>query len=202
MVDAEYTLADFEHIFHVIPLRKNEETAEATKLLSQNIVWDEKEYRNNFYYIAPLAGKVADFFEKLPHRKDDKMYVKWESKETGFGLYTKDPIRKGDIVDLYPGILDADWEYLSEDKDTDYMWVYPSETGNYTHGVSFGVDGREKGSYLRFANHAGEKSNTKTFFLPYNNRWNVFYVAVKDISAGEAITSDYGSDYFEDRPLV
>jgi len=202
MVDTEYTLADFEHIFHVIPIRDIEETEEATKLLNQNNVWEEKEYYDNFKNIAPLAGKVADFFENLPHRQDNKMYVKWESKETGFGLYTRVPIKKGDIVDVYAGILDADWEYLGEDRDTDYMWVYPSETGNYTHGVSFGVDARVKGNYLRFGNHAGEKSNTKTFFLPFNNRWKVFYVAVKDISAGEAITADYGSDYFEDRPLV
>ena len=202
MVDTEYTLADFEHIFHVTPIREVEETAEATKLLNQNNVWEEKEYNDNFKSIAPLAGKVADFFENLPHRQDNKMYVKWESKETGFGLYTRVPIKKGDIVDVYAGILDADWEYLGEDRDTDYMWVYPSETGNYTHGVSFGVDARVKGNYLRFGNHAGEKSNTKTFFLPFNNRWKVFYVAVKDISAGEAITADYGSDYFEDRPLV
>ena len=62
--------------------------------------------------------------------------------------------------------------------------------------------GREKGNYLRFSNHIGENGNAKVFFLPYNNRWNAFYIAVKDIPAGAAITTDYGEYYFNDRPLV
>ena len=55
---------------------------------------------------------------------------------------------------------------------------------------------------MRFANHAGEKANTIPRLMPYNNRWHVFYVAVRDINVGEAITSDYGPHYFQDRPVV
>ena len=199
--EREYSMADFESIFHVYPLWEVEETEEASLFLHQNNVWEEQYYRDNFDDIAPLAAKAAHFFESLKHEDNNKIYVKWESKETGFGLYAREPFKKGDIVGLYTGVLYADWSHLNQDIDTDYTWDYPSETGNYPHGISFGVDGRERGNYLRFANHIGEESNTKSFFMPYNNRWNVFYVAVKDIEAGAAITSDYGSDYFDDRPL-
>ena len=48
----------------------------------------------------------------------------------------------------------------------------------------------------------GAESNTKPYFIPYNNRWHIFYVAVKDIKVGDAITSDYGADYFDARPMA
>ena len=195
-------MADFERIFHVTPLWEVEEQPGATELLNQNIVWEESRYHKKFGQISAMAGKVAEFFENLQHKDKNQLYVKWESKKTGFGLYTRVPFKAGDIVDLYTGVLYEDWEYLNNYIDTDYTWNYPSKTGNYPHGVEFGVDARLKGNYMRFSNHAGNECNSDAFFLPYNNRWNVFYVAIKDIPAGAAITTDYGSSYFETRPLV
>ena len=61
-------MADFEQIFHVTPLWEVEELPEATELINQNNVWEEKRYRRKFVQISAMAGKVADFFENLEHR--------------------------------------------------------------------------------------------------------------------------------------
>ncbi|KAJ3371961.1 hypothetical protein HDU91_004735 [Kappamyces sp. JEL0680] len=201
--DREYFMADFEAVFNVKPLFKVVETAEATAMLDKHDIYSEQYYQDNLDDIKDIIPLCTGYLKNEVYIDspvdNGKLAVKWESKETGFGLYAKQAFKAGDIVGVYTGVLYAVHD-LDEQPDTDYTWDYSSD--GHVAGWSFGTDGREQGNYLRFANHVGASSNTKPFTIPYNNRWHQFYMAVRDIAAGEAVTSDYGEAYFEDRPMV
>lgn len=129
-------MKDFFEVFHVEPLFDVEgstqyvklltsiEQPSATPLLSDNIVWFEPYYRNNFHDIAPLVSQATAFMKNLAPIDNMRVCVKWESKETGFGLYAKDTFGRGEIVGLYTGELYAAWDHLDIDLDTDYTCIY------------------------------------------------------------------------------
>ncbi|KAI8892899.1 hypothetical protein BC833DRAFT_610314, partial [Globomyces pollinis-pini] len=72
-------------------------------------------------------------------------------------------------------------------------------TPNGAYPVDIGVDARKAGNYMRFANHVGDSSNSQPLYVVFENRRHVLYVAEKDIKAGQEITTNYGSNYFNTR---
>jgi SET domain-containing protein len=78
------------------------------------------------------------------------------------------------------------------------MWNYQSKEFDGKQ-IALGLDAREKGNYMRFINHKGPDCNAEAEYIPFNNLWYVYYIAVKDIAPGEEITTDYGSNYFDSR---
>ena len=75
IIDVEYSIADFERVFHVTPLLEVEETPEATKLLDQNNVWKEMVSIDHSKAIAQFAGKVTEWFENLGNQNMNRLYV-------------------------------------------------------------------------------------------------------------------------------
>lgn len=80
----------------------------------------------------------------------------------------------------------------------DYLWTYQTKEINGEE-VTLGIDAISRGNYLRFINHKGEARNAIADYLEHDNLWHVIYIAAQDIKAGEEITTDYGSNYFESR---
>jgi hypothetical protein len=189
-----YSYDDFESIFEVKPLHVQVLTEQAKELLGDHDPKTDQYFSDFKEEIMENYEDFTKYIDQGSHEQEDRerYEIKWASIQSGFGLFAKKDIKEGEIVGLYTGEVTADVD------NTDYMWDYlTSKVGDKE--VSLGLDARLTGNYFRFVNHIGDEANTKPFFIPYNNQWYVFYVCVKDIKAGEELTTDYGEAYFATR---
>ncbi|KAJ3321418.1 hypothetical protein HDV06_004403 [Boothiomyces sp. JEL0866] len=191
-INQKYSFQDF-HLFKVDELNTEVIDQDVQSLFVGYDLFKSEYYLENKPKIDQDIEKTREFF--LLDQKQyqlDRYYIKWASKFTGFGLFSKILIQSGDVIGYYAGILSDNFD------NTDYTWLYP-ETSINGHCIEVGISALEQGNYLRFANHAGEESNTKRSFIPFNGIYTVVYIAVKDIHPEEEITINYGSDYFTTR---
>ncbi|KAJ3268269.1 hypothetical protein HDV01_003223 [Terramyces sp. JEL0728] len=188
----KYGFNDF-HLFKISQLNRVSIDPETKHLLENHDLFQDEYYLENKGSIDGDVERTREFF-KLDQFKYqiERYYVKWASELTGFGLFSKQLIKSGEIIGLYGGILTANLE------NTDYMWMYPQPTINGVR-IELGINAYEHGNYLRFVNHAGDQSNTKVSLANARDYLFRIMVYIIDILANEEITIDYGSDYFTTR---
>jgi hypothetical protein len=104
---------------------------------------------------------------------------------TGLGLFATKPIKKGTKIIRYFGpLLDS-----KKKKDDAIENKYLFELNN-----RWTIDGSVRKNVARYINHAC-KPNAESDVKPRKRK--VFIRAIKNISPGEEINYDYGTDYFK-----
>lgn len=124
------------------------------------------------------------------------MYLKWISKEIGYGIFALQAIKKGDFIGVYAGklrVIKSSEETPAEN--VDYAWYYPINALNDTRLL---IDGKYVGNELRFINHSTDP-NTKCMDLFIDGVFYLGYIATKDIAQDSELTVDYGCGYWDSR---
>src|SRR4029077_15469766 len=104
---------------------------------------------------------------------------------TGLGLFATRPIKKGaKIVRYFGPLLDS-----KKKKDDAIENKYLFELNN-----RWTIDGSVRENIARYINH-GCRPNAESDVMPRKRK--VFIRAIKNISPGEEINYDYGTDYFK-----
>ena len=189
----EYTYDDFEQYFKIKPLHTPIYDPDILRDLDKISAKSDPLYQSDPSYYDALAEKHAAYVDQGSHEDQDreKMFVKWSSPETGYGLFANRLIKKDEVVGLFTGFIS------SGGINTDYMWEYPS--AHLTGENMYGIDALSMGNYLRFVNHDRQKQNVRIEMFPHRNRWWLLYVADKEILAGSELFTDYGDSYFTSR---
>jgi len=156
-------------------------------------------YRRNRREFDGLRAKYAGALESGEGLPD--LEVRQLGGLLGYGLFTLNPLKSGDLIGEYTGIVRParpgkplpGGGYTS-----DYAWGFPKVR---TLGAELEIDAREAGGLLRFANHASPAGSdsgpsAEPEHFPSAGQWHVVFIACHFIAAGEAITVDYGEAYW------
>ena len=121
----------------------------------------------------------------MPYRypRPIKYTLKVKRGLSGRGLFTEQPIKRGEYIIEYHGPLLTDEE--SDRKGGKYLFELPDSPWT--------IDGSGKENLARYINHSCAP-NCKTFA----EGKRVFIYARRNIAAGEELTYDYGKQYMAD----
>ena len=119
--------------------------------------------------------------------------IKWIDEGMGYGLYTNVPIKKGEMVGEYTGILIV--RYLLTKYSGDYFMRYPVFSWGLLH---YTLDADRLGNEMRFANH-NYTPNMQPRVALEKGLSHCVLIALRDIEPGEQLTYDYGEDYWSRR---
>ena len=165
-VDREFSYDDFKPIFEVDPLHQIVFTPKVLELIDDHNATTDEYYADYADDIEMYQKKFHDLLdaESLEERDREYMTVKWVSVFEGFGVFAKKDIKEGDLIGRYTG------EVKLDNPNTDYTWTYMTTEINGEY-VDLGVDGENRGNYLRFINHKGEDRNCEAEYVIHKNRW-------------------------------
>ncbi len=115
-----------------------------------------------------------------------KLLIKKRSALGGIGLYTSVPLKKGTYVIEYTG------EKITEEEANRRGGKYL-----FTINSRWTVDGKDRKNTARYINHSC-KPNCEAQI----KKGRVLIYAIKNISAGEELTFDYGEEYLNDKDTM
>ena len=124
--------------------------------------------------------------KKRPKPPVQKIIVR-DSELHGLGVFAMIDIAEGDIIELCPYLVIDDDDIAEDNRLNDYLFSSPDEEGDYLVVL---------GSAMMY-NH-DDKPNAEWEIDDDDNRF-VRFTALRDISAGEEITQNYGDEYWETR---
>ncbi|KAJ3115670.1 hypothetical protein HDU96_000218 [Phlyctochytrium bullatum] len=186
--------SDFESYFGLKYLPKVEVDPIIAKFVNAHDIRTDDLYTQDPLSSDRWAQNLGWFFEN-PIEDDRRFYVRFISKDKGYGMFSAIDIGPGVIVGVYTGVL-------TNNSISDYMWSYPSQIKDENGQVlNLGIDSRFKGNWERFVNH-DDNPNTEVIYMPYNNLWHVVYITTAFIRRGEEVTVSYGSAYWETRQHI
>ncbi|XP_065670587.1 N-lysine methyltransferase KMT5A-A isoform X4 [Hydra vulgaris] len=115
-------------------------------------------------------------------------------EEKGRGVFTKQSLKKGDLVCEYAGDLISLKEALQREKDYEknpelgcYMYFFDYKDKKYCVDAT-----KETGRLGRLLNHSKTNSNVCTKLFPIGNTPHLILVAQKDIACDQELLYDYG----------
>ncbi|KAF7885523.1 uncharacterized protein EAF02_004032 [Botrytis sinoallii] len=114
----------------------------------------------------------------------------------GFGLFTAEPVKKGDFLSEYTGELISDNE--AERRGVEYNAKFMSFLFNLNK--EWTIDAMRMGNKTRFINHAGSEAdgmNCAARILLVNGEHRIAFRATRDILIGEELLFDYGRNFAE-----
>jgi hypothetical protein len=153
-------------------------------------------FKDNKEIILELSEKYKNDVEK---RILAQMYLEFISPVVGYGIKAAKPIKAGDFIGVYTGLLrNLFWNDPNFKEDVDYAWYYTVSDKNDENMI---VDGKYEGNELRFINHANNP-NTKRIDVIVDNIFYICYVATKDIAKDEELTVSYGDGYWSSRGVA
>lgn len=120
------------------------------------------EYRGDLQHPLPRKFRVA-------------------KSRTGFGLFATEPIKKGERIVEYVGMILNDAE-AEKKKHSKYLFdIRKNKT----------IDGTPRWNVARYANHSCDPNAESE----EDRRARIFITAIRTIAPGEEITFDYGEEY-------
>jgi len=122
--------------------------------------------------------------------------VRFVSDKVGYGVFAEAPIKKGQMIGEYTGVI-KDSIFV---KDTMYSWIYPLKEDEFGNPVKVELDAKYEGNEMRYVNHS-ENKNSKKIDVLCDGFWHEVYVAIRDIAKGKQITVSYGSKYWKSRGI-
>ena len=131
--------------------------------------------------------------EKIKRGYVSDVIIKWVDEKMGYGLFANEPIKKGEFIGEYAGLLII--RYLVNGGGGDYCMRYPNLSLGLMH---YTLDAEKLGNEMRFANHNYTPNMQPTVALE-NGLSHSALVALRDIEPGEQLTYDYGEDYWSRR---
>lgn len=190
----QYGYKDFVRQFGVIPLHKTIVDSAVAALVAAHDIRQDPAYLNEQEEVERMAAKYGALIEEGT-ANDDRFYAAWTGPEKGYGMFPRVPIKAGDCVGVYAGVI------TNGSMASAYAWGYNSDRQIQTEydpdGLGLVVDSEKMGNMLRFANHESPEPNTEAQMVPYKNLWHVLYIAKRDIAPHEEVTISYGDSYWE-----
>jgi len=120
--------------------------------------------------------------------------IRFISKQKGKGVFAKDNIPKGEIIDVAHIILisNNDWNLIENTVLSNYSfeWDDPKCIGEFDSAISLSVS--------QFINHSYEP-NVK-YIYDYKNKC-IKYITLRNISRGEEITVNYNGEPLNQAPV-
>ena len=120
--------------------------------------------------------------------------IRFISKQKGKGVFAKDNIPKGEIIDVAHIILisNDDWNLIENTILSNYSfeWDDPKCIGEFDSAISLSVS--------QFINHSYEP-NVK-YIYDYKNKC-IKYITLRNISRGEEITVNYNGEPLNQEPV-
>ncbi len=120
--------------------------------------------------------------------------IRFISKQKGKGVFAKDNIPKGEIIDVAHIILisNNDWNLIENTVLSNYSfeWDDPKCIGEFDSAISLSVS--------QFINHSYEP-NVK-YIYDYKNKC-IKYITLRNISRGEEITVNYNGEPLNQEPV-
>lgn len=169
---------------------------------------DHLQYVDGQCIYSILISIYTSLYE-VPLEQLNKVYVK-KSPIEGLGVFSKENIRKGEIVTIYPSDIvrihnkgNKYYEFCS-DRPTIFYEKYAYKTaqciisGDATHIKDMNLVGHivNDGCYYDpKINNEYHTKNNNCIYYPY--RMFVLIVASKDIKKGEELLVSYGIDYWK-----
>jgi len=148
-----------------------------------------KENEEEFIGLDKRYGDLIDRSEMAP------VYIKRINEKVGYGLFASVPLKKGDFIGEYTGVVRKTVELTESFEDgsweTDFSWDYPDEVGD----AALEINGRLEGNELRFVNH-GSECNLDVEHTLHDGLWVIFFIANRDIAKGEQLLVSYGEEYW------
>lgn len=146
-----------------------------------------------------------EIIDLLKHPKDFSRYeVRYISPEIGLGVFSRDQIKKGDIIAIYTGKKSTQFPEKLK-----YVFVHTLD------GLQMYTDACNHGNIARFINHAPapgldgashpiplHEANIRFQYYYINGMKIIVLVTVKDILEGGQLFVDYGELYFGGRSEV
>lgn len=149
-------------------------------------------YQENLQEFLDLDVKYGNDIESS---RIAPVYIEKVDEKIGYGLFALENLKKGEFIGEYTGVIRECVEVTETFDDgsyeTDFSWDYPDETGK----VTLEINGRLNGNELRFVNH-DKNDNLAVEHTLHHGQWLIFFVANRDISAGEQLLVSYGEEYW------
>ena len=125
---------------------------------------------------------------KLDEYTSQKIFVKNSTNGKGRGVFAKENIKVGEIVEIAPIILEAENKII---KDSNVMqYVFYSDTTETEYAIAFGYGSMYNHSDNHNAEWKVDKQNLK-----------LIVTSVRDIPKGAEIYVSYGSKYWNSRGI-
>jgi len=148
-----------------------------------------KEHPEEYKVNSVMYGKYVE----QGFKDDDRFYIQFIDQHKGFGLFAFKEIKQNDVIGVYTGLITM--ELGKKMFDTKYLFHITSIKHPYTGAkADLYIDARAAGNQLRFVNHDSDP-NCEAIYVPYNNMWNVVFVAKRNIAVNEEITISYGKSF-------
>jgi hypothetical protein len=192
--EGKYFFHELSEYFNVKPISgmiyQNDEVKQMVE--THNVVNDSS-YRNFFTSVEKDSELYNGFLDR-EKAGIKSMYVKWNSKEIGYGCFANVDLPPDTYLGEYAGILTKD------NANTDYMWSYLFE--NPEGDAELGIDGRHTGNLLRFVNHSEKLKNVRLTYQVKDGVWRLGYVTTAFVKKDQELFTSYGASYWEGRTLV
>lgn len=155
--------------------------------------------RASSYYIDNYDEFIhleKEYGKQLTSHYQAPLYVKNADDGIGYGLFSDKPMKEGDLIGQYTGIVQEAFHFDPEDKETaaktEYAWDYPDEIPGLP---PLEINARYAGGVLRFVNHSFQP-NLRIEHTVVDNEWKIFFVADENIETDAELFVDYGDDYW------
>lgn len=149
--------------------------------------------------LGPLtAGKTVAHAESLRRLEVADLDILPVGKDVGSGVFARSPIRRGTFLGEYTGELrflpaDVMWPFLTANG---YSFEYGAEI-SLKKGITV-IDGLKAGNFTRFLNHSYHP-NAVSHQLLLEDGMHTYFVAQRDIAAGEQVSINYTRGYWKGR---
>jgi hypothetical protein len=127
----------------------------------------------------------------------NRLEIRYINPVMGFGVYSRDVIKNGEVIGVYTGI-----KQVKSTKPVTHSYIFSSQSDS----LNMHVDARQYGNITRFINHAFDSdkpgfSNANVSARNYKLHGVEFiiYSAQQDIPKGVQLLVNYGEQYFKKR---
>lgn len=166
--------------------------------------WEVEQWIKKRCKKALKRGKVGDlalWLGKLHGKAIDDAYVpditlRWINEKIGYGIFANGPLMKWSFIGEYTGLLRR--RNLFFPNVNDYCFMYPREWIAYK---AFTIDSQQQGNFTRFINHS-DSPNLESVAIFHGGIFHIIVRTIRDISAEEELTYDYGDIYWQRRRKI
>ena len=174
--------------------------ADSDTIDAKNMEYFGIRYLNHLEYAVPeheaiekskqsIANPYADLINQ---HYEAPIYIKFITKDVGYGIFAAQDIKKGELIGEYTGIVKP-VDFSKKKEDFDYAWGFPPP-------AKFVVDSKDAGNFTRFINHSNTP-NVSMVYVLINNRWHLAYIANQDIKKDQQLLANYGKPYWQGRGI-
>lgn len=119
--------------------------------------------------------------------------IAWIDEHIGYGVWTNRDIAPKEFIGVYSGLVHK--RRLFRRWENRYCFDYT--TGPH-RSTSLVIDSQDAGNHIRFINHSF-RPNLDLTSVYFDGKMQVILTANRAIAAGQQLTYDYGTDYWEKR---